>query len=33
MGVIFGPLNLSKMEMVPIGSNITKTMNNACFWT
>ena len=21
MGVIFGPLNLSKIEMVPIGSN------------
>ncbi len=33
MGVIFGPLNLSKIGMVPIIPNNTKTMNNECFWT
>jgi hypothetical protein len=30
-GEIFGPLNFSKIEMVPIGSNITKPINNVSF--
>jgi hypothetical protein len=30
-GEIFGPLNLSKIEMVPISSNITKIIDNVNF--
>jgi hypothetical protein len=32
-GEIRGQLNLSIIEIVPIGWYITKTINNVCFWT